>query len=52
VEALADGAMLAAGFHKHRGQWRRRRHGGGERHDGGQDPRDGGSQAPCEADLG
>src|SRR4051794_14067281 len=27
VEDVAKGAMLAAGFHLHRGQWRRRRHG-------------------------
>jgi hypothetical protein len=25
VQAVADVAMLAAGFHKHKGQWRRRR---------------------------
>jgi hypothetical protein len=25
VQAVADAAMLAAGFHKHKGQWRRRR---------------------------
>jgi len=25
VQAVADAAMIAAGFHKHRGQWRRRR---------------------------
>jgi len=25
VELLAHGALLAAGFHQHRGQWRRRR---------------------------
>ena len=30
MESLADGALLATGFHKHRGQWRRRRHGGDE----------------------
>ena len=27
VEVMATGAMLAAGFHKHHGQWRRTRHG-------------------------
>jgi hypothetical protein len=27
IEMLANGAMLAAGYHKHRGQWRRRRNG-------------------------
>ncbi len=27
VEAAADAAMFAAGFHRHKGQWRRRRHG-------------------------
>ena len=25
VQAVADAAMIAAGFHKHKGQWRRRR---------------------------
>jgi hypothetical protein len=25
VQAIADGLMVQAGFHKHRGQWRRRR---------------------------
>ena len=25
VQAAADAAMIAAGFHKHKGQWRRRR---------------------------
>ena len=25
VQIVADAAMVAAGFHKHRGQWRRRR---------------------------
>ena len=25
VEAVADGAMIAAGYHKHKGQWRRKR---------------------------
>jgi hypothetical protein len=25
VQVAADGAMVAAGFHKHKGQWRRRR---------------------------
>src|SRR5512135_2036632 len=25
VQAVADAAMVAAGFHKHRGQWRRKR---------------------------
>ncbi|MFO0888004.1 MAG: hypothetical protein U0790_02535 [Isosphaeraceae bacterium] len=25
VQAAADAAMAAAGFHKHRGQWRRKR---------------------------
>jgi hypothetical protein len=25
VQAVADAALLAAGFHKHKGQWRRRR---------------------------
>jgi hypothetical protein len=25
VQAVADAAMVAAGFHKHKGQWRRRR---------------------------
>lgn len=24
VQAMADAAMIAAGFHKHKGQWRRR----------------------------
>jgi hypothetical protein len=25
VQSLADAAMVVAGFHKHRGQWRRKR---------------------------
>jgi hypothetical protein len=25
VQAVADAAMIVAGFHKHRGQWRRKR---------------------------
>ena len=25
VQAVADAAMIAAGFHKHKGQWRRKR---------------------------
>jgi hypothetical protein len=25
VQAVADAAMVAAGFHKHKGQWRRRK---------------------------
>jgi hypothetical protein len=25
VQAVADAAMMAAGYHKHRGQWRRKR---------------------------
>jgi hypothetical protein len=25
VQAVADAAMVAAGYHKHKGQWRRRR---------------------------
>jgi hypothetical protein len=25
VQAVADAAMVAAGFHKHKGQWRKRR---------------------------
>jgi hypothetical protein len=25
VQAVADAGMIAAGFHKHKGQWRRRR---------------------------
>jgi hypothetical protein len=25
VQAVADSAMIAAGFHKHKGQWRRKR---------------------------
>jgi hypothetical protein len=25
VQAVADAAMFAAGFHKHKGQWRRKR---------------------------
>jgi hypothetical protein len=25
VQAVADAAMIAVGFHKHKGQWRRRR---------------------------
>jgi hypothetical protein len=25
VQAVADAAMIAAGFHKHNGQWRRKR---------------------------
>jgi hypothetical protein len=44
IQAVADAAMFAAGFHKHKGQWRRRRDGG--------DKRDGGSQAPREDELG
>ncbi|MBV8383005.1 MAG: hypothetical protein JOZ63_10375 [Planctomycetaceae bacterium] len=28
IQAVADGAMRSAGFHKHKGQWRRRRDGG------------------------
>jgi hypothetical protein len=28
VQAVADAAMIEAGFHKHKGQWRRKRHGG------------------------
>ncbi len=27
IEAAADAAMFAAGFHRHKAQWRRRRHG-------------------------
>jgi len=27
VQAVADAAMVAAGFHKHKGQWRRKRRG-------------------------
>jgi hypothetical protein len=38
IEAVAVGAMLAAGFHKHHGQRRRRRNGGDERRGGGQTP--------------
>src|SRR4051812_12395459 len=38
VEAVATGAMLAAGFHKHHGQWRRTRHGGDGRHGRAQAP--------------
>jgi hypothetical protein len=52
VEAVADAAMLAAGFHKHHGQWRRRRDGGGEQRGDGGDPRDGGGQASGEAVVG
>ena len=33
IETIATGAMLAAGYHKHRGQWRKRRHVGGEHRD-------------------
>ena len=51
VEAVADGAMLAAGFHKHHGQWRRKRDGGNERI-GGEPSRNGGGQSPGETDLG
>jgi hypothetical protein len=25
IQAVADAAMIAAGFHKHKGQWRRKR---------------------------
>jgi hypothetical protein len=25
IQAAADAAMIAAGFHKHKGQWRRKR---------------------------
>jgi hypothetical protein len=28
IGSIADAAMIAAGFHKHKGQWRRRRDGG------------------------
>ena len=28
IEAVADAAMLAADFHRHKRQWRRRRHAG------------------------
>jgi hypothetical protein len=37
VQAVAEAAMIEAGFHKHKGQWRRKRPGdpgGGQRHDG------------------
>src|SRR4051794_3897126 len=36
VQAVADAALYAAGYHKRKGQWRRRRHGGDGRRDGGQ----------------
>ena len=52
VEVVATGAMLAAGFRKHHGQWRRARHGGDEQHAGGQAPGDDGGQAPGEDDVG
>jgi hypothetical protein len=28
IQAAAEAAMIDAGFHKHKGQWRRKRHGG------------------------
>jgi hypothetical protein len=28
VQAVADAAMIVAGFHNHKGHWRRKRHGG------------------------
>jgi hypothetical protein len=52
VEDVATAAMLAAGFHKHHGQWRRKRDGGDEWHGGAHTPRDGGGQAPGEDDVG
>jgi hypothetical protein len=33
IEALANGAMVAAGYHEHRGQWRSGRNGGDQRND-------------------
>src|SRR4051794_20076866 len=51
VEDVANGAMLAAGFHKHRGQWRRRRHGEDERGEGDGCPRGEGAQRPGKADV-
>lgn len=50
VEAVATGAMLAAGFHNHHGQWRRKRHGQDD-HDRNESPRDGGGESPRKADL-
>jgi hypothetical protein len=52
IETVAHAVMLAAGFHLHRGQWRRRRNGGDAQID-----RDGstcanGDQAALEDDLG
>jgi hypothetical protein len=44
IEIVADGVMLAAGFHKHHGQWRRKRD--------GETSRDDRAEAPREDDLG
>jgi hypothetical protein len=52
IETLATGAMLAAGFHKHHGQWRRRRHGRDGHSDDGRHSSDLGGQAPGENELG
>ena len=52
IETVATGAMLAAGYRKHHGQWRRERNGDDERHDGAQAPRDGGAQDSREDDVG
>ena len=51
VEAVATGAMLAAGFHKHHGQWRRKRHDGID-NDGDEPTGDGGGETPGQDDLG
>jgi hypothetical protein len=42
VEVVATAAMLAAGYHQHHGQWRRKRHGQGDRQAGRERPGGGG----------
>ncbi len=48
VEAVAEAALYAAGYHRHKSQWRRRRDG---EDDGGDKP-GGRGLCPGEADLG
>jgi hypothetical protein len=51
IEHLATGAMVAAGFHKHRGQWRRRRNGEEKRRKRNRDHIDG-AEASGQVDAG